>query len=188
MKKECVVEMEQLSVVPREITNKRVNQKLRKENKVPAIVYGVDGVHHILVDEREFKKKFFHYTDNTVLFLVDENTKKERCVFVQDMQSDIVNDEIIHLDFYEVDRSIPLKRMIPIVLEGAAPGVKEGGSLVQSLKEVTIEATPVNIPVSIEVSIADLNIGDSIKIKDLGLNKEVKILDNADQEIVSVRS
>lgn len=93
--------MNQLSVVSREITNKRVNRNLRKEGKIPAVVYGIGGTHHILVDSREFKKKFSHYTDNTVLFLNSEGKDKlKRCVFVKDVQNDLIKDMIIHLDFY----------------------------------------------------------------------------------------
>ncbi|KAL0265452.1 UNVERIFIED_CONTAM: hypothetical protein PYX00_011061 [Menopon gallinae] len=185
--KELFLDMEQLWVRTREITNKRMNRRLRKEGKVPAVVYGVGGVHHLLVDAREFKKKFTRYTNNTVLFLVDCEEKKERCVFVQDMQCDLVKGTITHLDFLEVDKDKPLIRQIPLLLTGAAPGVKEGGSLFQLLKEITIKAAPVHIPENMQICISHLNIGDSIKIKDLSLPAEVEVLHKEDQEIVHVK-
>lgn len=71
-------------------------------------------------------------------------------------------------------------------MTGAAPGVKNGGTLSEFLKKVKIEAKPVDIPESITISLDSLNIGESIKIKDISLKKTVKILQDKEEKVVEV--
>ena len=158
--------------------------RLRKEGKIPAVIYGHNKPVHISVSATEFDSKFHIISENTLISITVDGKDYE--VLVKDSQENMILGKITHLDFYEVERGKVLKTRIPVILTGTSVGVKEGGLLEQHLHEIDIECLPKDIPAKIELDITELQLGESIHISDLKMADEVKILNSMDQSVVGV--
>jgi large subunit ribosomal protein L25 len=158
--------------------------RLRREGKIPAVIYGQNKPVHISVSATEFNSKFHIISENTLITINVDSEEYE--VLVKESQENMIKGQITHLDFFEVERGKVLKTRIPVVLTGTAVGVKEGGMLEQHLHEIDIECLPKNIPASIDLDITNLQLGESIHISDLKVSDDVKILNSTDQSIVGV--
>ena len=162
-------------------------KELRKQGRIPAVVYG-PGVKNVSVqvDEKEFKKVFQKAGESSLIELLVDREKKP--VLIHEIQKDPVSDHIIHIDFYQVDLKEEVEVNIPLIFEGTAPAEKDlGGTLVKNILEVEIKALPQNLPHEIIVKIDSLeDFEDHILIKDLVLPKDVKVLKKPDEIVASV--
>ena len=161
--------------------NKGANRRLRKVGRIPAIVYGHDEPIAISISEREFHKEFHTISESTLIQLAIEG--KDRQVLVKDYQEDIIRGEILHIDFFEVEKGKALHTNVPVVLDGSPVGVREGGVLEHGIYELEISCIPKDLPSEIHIDISGLNIGDSIHVGDVTAPEGVTILNNDDQTI-----
>ena len=161
-------------------------KELRQNGKVPAVVYGFETENTSLsVDENEFIKVIREIGRNGVIDLeVAEGTTQ---VMVNDYQFDALKNQITHIDFIAINMQTEVTVEVQIVLEGEAPGQKEGGVLEQPLFEVSVTAKPADIPETIEVDISELNIGDSIHVEDIR-SKGNFVIENEDTDAVVIVS
>ena len=98
-----------------------------------------------------------------------------------------VTDEVLHLDLFGIRMDKPINIGIPIQLIGTAPGVKEGGGVLnQPLNEVEIQCLPADIPNFLELDISELQLGQSLNAGNIKLDKKYALSTNADDVIVSV--
>ena len=158
--------------------------RLRKEGKIPAVIYGHNKPVHISVSATEFDSKFHIISENTLITIMVDG--KEYEVLVKDSQENMIKGQITHIDFFEVERGKVLKTRIPVILTGASAGVKEGGMLEQHLHEIDIECLPKDIPEKIEVDISELKLGEAVHVSDLVVSEAVKILNTMEQSVVGV--
>ncbi|MCK5200250.1 MAG: 50S ribosomal protein L25, partial [Spirochaetales bacterium] len=158
--------------------------RLRKEGKIPSVIYGHNKPVHISVDAKEFDTKFHTISENTLITINVED--KEYEVLVKDFQENMMLGQLTHIDFFEVERGKTLKTRIPVYLTGTSIGVKEGGLLEHRLHEIDIECLPKDIPEKIEIDITELLVGESIHVSDLTVIEAVKILNFLEQVVVSV--
>lgn len=158
--------------------------RLRKEGKIPCVIYGHDKPVHISIGTKEFDTKFHIISENILITIIVED--KEYEVLVKDFQENMILGQITHIDFFEVERGKVLKTRIPVILTGTSIGVKEGGLLEHRLHEIDIECLPKDIPENIEVDITELLVGESVHVSDLTLPDAVKILNFMEQSVVSV--
>ena len=148
----------ELTVANRSVLGKKV-KALRRGGVTPANVYGhriesqavqVDSltlVHTLKVLER-----------NAILSLRIEGEKAARPVIVREIRRDILNDKILHVDFYQVSLAEKMKADVPLVLIGKSPAVEDlGGILLQGLDSIAVEALPADIPPHFEVDISSPN-------------------------------
>ena len=119
-------------------------KQLRKEGKIPAVVYGHAAPLHISVDAREFSKKFRVVTENTIIIL--DMGGKQTEVLVKDLQEDIITETVKHIDFYEIEKGKVLKTHVPVHLVGNPIGVKEGGLLEHKIDQLEVECLPKDLP------------------------------------------
>ena len=110
---------------------------------------------------------------------------KKRITLLKEIQFDPISDQVIHIDFYEVDPAKPVKVRIPLKLVGNSAGVKAGGKLKHSLKKIAIKGMIEDIPNVYEVNIEDLKLGETIRIKDLKSDK-LEFTENGSTLIASV--
>ena len=176
------MEANTLTVQKRDELKKTVTKRLRKEGQIPAVVYGHKEPISISVNEREFNKKFHSVSENTIITLILDD-KEIADVLVKDYQEDITREQILHLDFFEVERGKKLKTKVPIHVEGSSVGVKLGGVLEQLLNEMNVECLPKDIPSNIILNVDSLNIGDAIHVSEITAIDGVKFLE-ADEQIV----
>lgn len=170
----------------RKETGKKV-KTLRDKGIVPAVVYGAGHKSvSIQVNAKEFNKTFREAGETTLLKLkIGDHTKN---VLIHDIARDPIENNIIHIDFYEVKMDQQIKTEVPLVFEGEAPAVKNlGGILVKNLTEIKVEALPKDLPHEIKVDISKLETLESyIRIKDLVLPAGVKILEEMEETVVLV--
>lgn len=159
--------------------------KIRNEGKIPAVVYGYGASNtSVKVDEPEFVKVIREVGRNGVIELgVGSKAIK---VMVSDYQIDPLKNKVTHIDFLAVNMKSELTVDVVVNLTGEAQGVKEGGVVQQPLFQLSVTATPDEIPETIEVDVTELNIGDSIMVGDLKADKAYTINNEDDEAIVSV--
>jgi large subunit ribosomal protein L25 len=178
-----------LTAQKREKVGKEICKKLRKQGKIPAIIYGpgVDPL-HIAVNFNEFEKVYNRYKGETVLYLLEVangETQKYQCI-LKELQRDPVTDRFIHLDFYAVSTENVIEIEVPIEFVGRPVGLTKGGILEIFMHELTVECLPTAIPDKIVVDISHLDLGDSLHVRDIKVPEGVKIKDRPEETVCTV--
>lgn len=140
---------------------------LRKEGKVPAVIYGGKDNVHFTVNEVKFNKII--NTPEVYFIDLDVDGAKFKAI-IKDVQFHPVSDKVLHVDFLEVDDKKTLTINIPVNLTGRSKGVANGGTLKNPIKMLRISGLPTAIPESIDLDITELKIGDSVKVGELNVN------------------
>lgn len=174
-----------LEATRRDVVGKKVKQ-LRREGKLPAVVYG-HGVEPtpILLDLRETTKVLREVSSSTLVTLKVD--KKEYSVLVRDFQKGIISREYTHLDFLALDLTQTVRTQVAVVLlDVDVPAVKEMGAMViTGLDSLEVEALPKDLTDQIEIDPSVLvNIGDSISVADITPPPGVTFLDDPDAMVV----
>ncbi len=174
-----------LNVEKRDIKGKTLSA-LRKEGKIPAIVYGrKEESTPISVDTGVFEKTLKEAGESSILVLEGLDDNKE--VLVQDVVLDPQKGKIVHIDFYAIERGKELTTEVPLEFVGESPAVKIGGILNKSLHEVEVTCRPSALPKHIEVDVSSLtNFEEAIHIKDLKLPSGVKVENDPEDVVVVV--
>lgn len=175
-----------LTATKRAVKGKAV-EKLRKEGKIPAVLYGHNTTaSDIEINEREFGKVFRQAGESTLVNLAVDG--KSQPVLIQEVQRHYLKGTPIHVDFYVVNMSEKLKATVQLHFIGESLAVKSlGGTLVKNLSEVEVECLPGDLPHNFEIDISPLNtFEDSIHIRDIKVSDKVKILANPDEVVTSV--
>jgi large subunit ribosomal protein L25 len=172
---------------PRKAAGTRAVDALRAEGGIPGVVYGrtFGDPLPILVDAKDLRAALLGHGGSAVLNLEIEGRGSTPAI-VQDRQLDVVTKRLIHIDLHAISLDEVVEAHVPLVLVGAAPGVKEGGILDFLLREVTIDALPTDIPDQIEIDISGLNMFDNIHARDIKAPSGVTITENPDEIVVSV--
>lgn len=169
----------------RDIAQQSNLTKLRGEGFVPAVVYGYKTeTSSIAVSEIDLLKTLREVGRNGVMSL-DVDGKKVNVV-LSDYQMDVLKGKFVHADFLAINMTDELEVSVIVVPTGDSVGVKEGGVLNQSNREVTIKVKPSAIPESIEVDVTELAIGDTLTVGDIREKSEFNILNEDDFALVSV--
>lgn len=155
---------------------------VRKEGKIPAIMYGhkKDPV-AITINRHNFTEGLHH---GHRLMEIKVGSKKEN-VIVKDIQYDYLGKEIIHADLMRVSVTERVKVNVPIVLKGTAKGAEEGGIVEEHLSVLEIECVVTNIPESITIRVDELDVGDNLHAGEIELPEGVKLLADSDALVVA---
>ncbi len=159
----------------RERTGTNAVQKVRKEGRIPAIVYGHKQTPvAISLDAHNFVEVLHH---GQRLLDVQIDKKKEK-IIVKDLQYDYLSKNIIHADLMRVDITESIKVNVPIELKGAgaAKGTHEGGIIEEHADQLEIECRAADIPETIVVLVKDVGVGDSLHASDIELPEGVKLI------------
>lgn len=168
----------------REELGKNRIKKLRKDNKVPAVMYG-DKSHTLSISSIDALKIYKARHDNFIIKMILDG-KNEKEALLKDIQLDSVKNSVIHMDFLELIAGKTITTKIHVELEGDPEGVKLGGIIEHFLWEVHIECLPKDIPEHIKADISNFQIGDSLHISDLKFGEGIKVLDKSDQVILTI--
>ncbi len=170
-----MAELIELKATAREGTGKMANRALRKQKKVPAVVYGGEaGPENVTL---EYKAVWQNYQTGhflSTVYLLDVDGKQER-VIPREVQVDPVRDFPIHVDFMRVSKSSRIDVEVPVHFanEEASPGLKRGGVLNIVRHEIELSCPADAIPETITVDLTGLDIGDSIHISSVKLPQGV---------------
>ena len=178
-----------LSAEPRTELGKKATKALRAEGKIPAVINGgeivklpyegklaageklveiEDGKGMISTDitvTNEGVRKLIYTPD---IFAIDlELNGQTRHAILKDIQFHPVKDNILHIDFLQVDEKKPVVIEVPVALEGHAEGVKAGGKLQLNMKKLRVRALYTNVPERLVINVDNLGLGKTIQVGDL---------------------
>lgn len=148
----------------------------RKQNLVPAIVYGAGKpATNLTIPHNVMLKATQHEVFFSSILMLSIDGKKEKVV-LKDMQRHPAKELIMHADFMRIDESAEMHMYIPIhfVGEEKSPGIKAGGVVNHALNEIEIKCLPANLPESINIDVSTLDIGSALHIRDIVLPQGVK--------------
>ncbi|MCP3876234.1 MAG: 50S ribosomal protein L25 [Desulfobacteraceae bacterium] len=172
------MELIDLNAKTRETKGKGAARKLRSNNAIPAIAYGVktDPV-KLSIDTAEFTK-IIRLNGSTGLFFnlkIEGDKGKDKIAMLKEIQMDTFGLNYLHLDLHEIDMDTKVTVSVPVEPIGESEGVKEGGILQIIRRELDVICKPADTPDSIQIDISELLVGDSVHVDDLDLGDAVEI-------------
>jgi large subunit ribosomal protein L25 len=171
---------------PRTDMGKRSTKALRKEGHIPCVAYGSEDLVHFSVNPIDVKDLI--YTPDFKIAEVSVDGKSFRAI-VKDIQFHPVTDEILHLDFLQLEEGRAVKVEVPIRFKGTSPGVKGGGKLIQRLRRIKIKTKPEHLVTEMRVDISKLELNQSIRVRDVDQKLEtIEILNSPGVPIASVET
>ncbi|MDP9211877.1 MAG: 50S ribosomal protein L25 [bacterium] len=175
-----------LSAAPREETGKQV-RRLRREGKVPAVLYGHGVKPRNLMLVRGELERVYHKAGGSAVVAV-KLPDGEESVLIQDVQHDPTTGVYLHADLYQVKMDEKIKATVPLTFEGTSPAVRElDGTLLTNLSEVEVECLPGDLPSEIVVDVGTLaTFEDSITVADLKVSASVEIHAEPEASVATV--
>src|SRR3954449_1395580 len=177
-----------LQAATRSNTGKGAARSLRREGKVPGVIYGHNRTPEpVVVDTLALHKMLVGISAGTAVLDVVVDGRPAVKALIREIQRDSVKpSEILHLDLYEVRADEKVTLSIPIHLVGVPDGVRNfGGVLDHVLRELEIEVLPTDIPEHVELDVTALTIGHSLFVRDVRIEK-AEILNDPDTPVCTV--
>src|SRR5690242_11266728 len=168
----------QLSASARKTSGKGAARSLRRDGRLPAVIYGHSRAPLSLsLPEREFERLLERYAaENTVIELSIDGAMSR--TLIREIQRHPVRRNVLHVDFQELVAGERMIVRIPIVLQGTPDGVRHsGGILSQILQELECRVDPLNMPSKIDVDVTSVTIGHSIHVSEITIPEGVEVLD-----------
>jgi large subunit ribosomal protein L25 len=173
----------------RDVFGKNASRRLRREGKVPAVLYGGNQPStHLTLEKKDiFGILRSESGENTIFKAAIDKDSKD--AMIKELQVDPVTDEIIHIDLIQIAMDKAIRVSVPVVVTGESIGVKtEGGFVDLITREVEVECLPGDIPESIEVDISDLHLHQSLKIEEMTFPEGVVSLTDPQTLIVLIEA
>jgi large subunit ribosomal protein L25 len=162
---------------------------LRREGRVPAVLYGrdLDSV-HLSIDALEAEQLFHSISvDNTIVDLAVDGEKKPYQTLVREIQTHPWKASLVHVDFLRIQEGVEVDLEVPVELIGVPDGVRhQGGVLEQIIHELEIRCIPSKIPESFPLDVSELDIGESLHVSDLALPEGVEMLTDVGLTVCAV--
>lgn len=187
-----------VSATKRTTAGKGPARELRRQGRIPAILYGPGREPVSLSVERRSFEAALDKVGHTHLFSLKVVTPPQDGqgqgqaeetvpnVVVKEVQTDPISRQILHVDFYQVPMDRPVEFTIPIVLVGEDEREDDGGVIQHDLREITIECRPDALPEKIVVDVKGLRAGDVLTVADLTPPPGVRFLASPAEAVVSV--
>lgn len=173
-----------LQVTPRD--SKESGEALRARGVVPAVFYGPkEASTPIAIDARALESLWKKAGETTLITLTGAGEDKD--TLINDVQTHPVTGQILHADFYVIEKGKKVTVNIPIEFVGQATAEKLGHIVSKALHEVEIEVAPQEIPHVLEVDISGLeNVGDMITASQIALPKSAELKTDPEEVLVSI--
>ncbi len=169
----------------RTVTGKTAAKNLRKEGRIPAVVYNAKGeATSIDVGDVEFNKIWRTITPTTSIVLNIDG--KESTALIKDVEYNIRTDKVLHADFFVPDADQKLVMKIKIHYQGTPAGVLKGGFKKERNNEIKIKAAIGDLPETINADISKINVSEALRVKDLVLGDKIEILTDKELPLVTV--
>lgn len=183
------MEIHNVNAQIRNATGKGAARTLRREGRIPAILYGSDidsvALSVSAYDMEQLLKKV-SYSQALLNLAVANGQPFEKMAMIKEVQADPVNQKYLHIDFYEVKMDRKITATVPVITKGTAKGISSGGILQIIRRELDVICFPADIPKNIEIDIANLDVGDSIHVQDIKLEGDIEIPFDVNFTIVTV--
>lgn len=175
------------------VTTRRVNGKktrfLRRDGVTPAHLFG-QGLNSIAVQcpTGDLQRAIAQKGTTRLMDLKLDKEKEARSVFIREIQRDALSGELIHVDFYQVNKNRKIRVAVPVILIGDAPAAKLKNNIIEQLiSEVEVESLPGDLPPQLEIDITPLSeANQAMHISDIKIKPGVTIMATPEQLIVKV--
>jgi len=171
----------ELKAESRSDMGKGASRRLRRDGKVPAVIYGGgEDPQSITLVHSEILKRLHHEAFYSHILTVNIDGKPGKAV-LRDMQRHPAKAIIMHMDFQRVKESEEIRVHVPLhfVGEDVAPGAKAGGLITHEVNEVALDVLPRHLPEFIEVDVSGLDVGESLHLSDLPLPESGSLVELA---------
>jgi len=171
----------------REANGKSAARKLRTDECIPAVVYGLNDNISLSINPKELRKLIEAKGRNVLIELkVDGDSAENRNVVLKEFQTHPLKPGWVHIDFLEIDVSKKIKVKVPIFLVGVSPGEKQGGIVNHIIRALEIESLPNDIPEKFEVDMSGVELNQMIRVSDLNLGESVQVLNDPNDIVLNV--
>ncbi len=176
-----------LNVTARAQTGRSASRRLRKANRIPAILYGKHTKPESLaIEAPEFTKLLKVIGDRAVLVKLQVDKADKGLSFFQEVQRDPMTDKFLHVDLQEVKADEKFEIRVPVHVTGESFGVKNQSGVLETASHVLrIRVLPKDLPEAIVVDVTELKVGETFKVGQLKPVPGVEFLDPKGQPVVS---
>jgi large subunit ribosomal protein L25 len=176
-----------LEVEEREHIGSRASRRLRRDGMIPGVLYGRGAdPRSICLPERELRRVLTgSHGLNAIVDVVVAGQKTVHPSILKEFQRDPVRGYVSHVDLMEVRLDRPIQASVAVELVGEPEGVKEGGVLSQVVREVNVEALPLEIPERLELDVSGMQINDTLRLADLRPREGVTYLDDPEETVLA---
>ncbi len=181
-------EVASLTLSPRQTLGKKTSQ-LRRRGQVPVHLYGGEKESLALqTTYAELRRLLPRIGRNIPVSISIDGSDSEDICFVREVQRDPVTDEVIHVDFLRTDVRRRVRADVPVILEGTAPAVSlMGGTLIQNMLTVSVEALPLDMPPALHVDVRPLvDFDTTIHVSDIAIGEGLSVVSTGDDLVARV--
>jgi large subunit ribosomal protein L25 len=163
---------------------------LRREGRVPAILYGpADKPQMLSVGTHDFEEVVKEGNVGRSIFnLVIDGGKETKAAMIKELQIHPVHHGLIHVDFYAVDMARKVRVNVPVTATGKSKGVETGGMLQIIRRELEVLCLPDAIPQEITIDITELDVGQSVHVEDIQLGGDVELPHEVNFTVLTILS
>ncbi|MCK5836404.1 MAG: 50S ribosomal protein L25 [Desulfobacula sp.] len=183
------MELIELNAKLREKSGKGAARKLRRNNEIPAIIYGEQKEAEMLsIGTIEFDR-IIRKNGSMGLFFdlkVEGDSGKEKIVMLKDMQMDTFGLNYLHIDLHEVGMDTKVTVSVQVEAVGASKGVKAGGFLQVIRRELDVVCKPADTPDTIQIDISDLDVGDAVHVEEIDLGENIEIPHEVNFTVITI--
>ena len=148
-------------IIARSADQKRALKAMRKNDEIPAVLYGGEKVVHFAVTNDAVRKLVYTPEIFVVELTIDGETTM---AILKEIQFHPVSDKILHMDFLTVSKDKPVEMEVPVALEGHAEGVKAGGKLTLQMRKLRVKAIYDQIPEKLVINVDNLGLGKTMQV------------------------
>ncbi len=185
------MDIAKLTAQTRESAGKGAARSLRRQGRIPGILYGagVDNI-KLSLESRELEKMFNSplYSRGLINLDIEGDMPYNKTVMVKELQTDPVKAHYLHVDLLEIRMDRKISTMVYINTIGTPKGVEEGGILQIIRRELEVYCLPANIPEQIDIDVSGMEIGDSINVSQIEVEGDVEIPFEVDFTVVTLVS
>lgn len=156
----------QLTSTPRADFGKKVAKAIRKENLIPAVLYGGNNEGINLVVSQDAVRGLIYTPEIFLVELTVEGGASHKAI-LKEIQFHPVTDQILHIDFLKVSADKPIVMEVPVELTGHAEGVRAGGKLSLEMRKLKVKALYSEIPEKLTVDVTSLQLGKTMQVGNL---------------------
>ena len=163
--------MATLNARPRQERGKNAARALRREGRIPAVVYGHgEQTESLSIDSYDLERLLATVNAEATLFTLEVEGVASRQVLVREIQRHPFRPVVFHVDFYQIHKGERITVNLPLRLIGTPRGVLEsGGVLDQVLYELHVQGDPAELPTALEIDISNLDVGESLHVSDVAV-------------------
>lgn len=185
------MELIELKAEKRQSVGNGAARALRRDGKIPAILYGPgkDPL-KLAISIMELDQIIKDSTAGHIFvdIIIDDDKDGKRRAMVKELQANPVSRGLLHVDFYEISMDRKIKVNVPVIAVGKSKGVEIGGMLQIIRRELEVLCLPGAIPESFEIDITDMDIGDSVHVNEIPLEGDVEIQADVNFTVLTIVS